>query len=243
MVGIYAFLPAIALSAMPVTPDAAGDFTTELGTTYADDPVLGIVENLGLSSGLTDVLRVYVGVLAGVILLIATNAALIGLSRLTFSMGQHRQLPEILRAVHPRFKTPYVAIIVFTGVAALVMAPGETAFLGTIYAFGATLSFTVAHVSVIRLRKLRPLAERPTGKEGERPWRPPGSVRVRGVEVPMTAVIGGLGTFGAFVVAMVLDPVVARDRRRLDDRRDAALRRLPPLQGAAAARRRSRSRR
>ena len=158
VVGIYAFLPSIALSAMPVTQDAAGHFTTKLGTTFADDPVLGIVENLGLSSGLTDVLRVYVGVLAGVILLIATNAALIGLSRLTFSMGQHRQLPEILRQVHPRFKTPYVAIIVFSAIAALVMAPGKTAFLGTIYAFGATLSFTVAHVSVIRLRKLRPLS-------------------------------------------------------------------------------------
>ncbi len=208
VVGIYAFLPAIALSAMPVTPDAAGNFTTELGTTFADDPVLGIVENLGLSAGLTDVLRVYVGILAAVILLIATNAALIGLSRLTFSMGQHRQLPEILRAIHPRFKTPYVAIIVFTGVAAVVMAPGKTAFLGTIYAFGATLSFTVAHVSVIKLRKMRPLSERPVGREGERPWRPPGSVRMFGVDVPLTAVIGGIGTFGAFVVAMVLDPVV-----------------------------------
>ncbi len=142
------------------------------------------------------------------ILLIATNAALIGLSRLTYSMGQHRQLPEILRQVHPKFKTPYVAIIVFSVVAALVMAPGETSFLGTIYAFGATLSFTVAHVSVIRLRKLRPLAERPTGKDGERPWRPRGNVRIRGVDVPLTAVLGGLGTFGAFVVAMALNPIV-----------------------------------
>ena len=87
VVGIYAFLPAIALSAMPVTQSADGEFTTELGTTYADDPVLGIVENIGLSAGLTDVLEVYVGILAAVILLIATNAALIGLSRLTFSMG------------------------------------------------------------------------------------------------------------------------------------------------------------
>ncbi len=101
-----------------------------------------------------------------------------------------------------------MAIIVFSAIAAIVMAPGKTTFLGTIYAFGATLSFTVAHVSVIRLRKLRPLSERPTGKDGERPWRPPGNVRIRGVEVPMHAVIGGIGTFGAFVVAMVLDPVV-----------------------------------
>jgi APA family basic amino acid/polyamine antiporter len=208
VVGIYAFLPAIALSAMPVTEGADGEFTTKLGTTYADDPVLGIVQNIGLGTGLTDVLEIYVGVLAAVILLIATNAALIGLSRLTFSMGVHRQLPELLRQVHPRFKTPYVAILVFSGIAALVMAPGETTFLGAIYAFGATASFTVAHVSVIRLRKLRPLAERPPDRDGNPPWSPRGSFRFRGIEVPITAVLGGLGTFAAFVVAMVLDPVI-----------------------------------
>ena len=81
--------------------------------------MLGIVENLGLGAGLTDVLRVYVGILAAVILMIATNAALIGVSRLTYSMGQHRQLPERLRQVHPRFRTPYIAILVFSAVAAI----------------------------------------------------------------------------------------------------------------------------
>jgi APA family basic amino acid/polyamine antiporter len=208
VIGLYALLPAIALSAMPVEQTTGGEFTTELGTTYADDPVLGIVENLGVSAGLTDVLEVYVGALAAVILLIATNAALIGVSRLTFSMGQHRQLPEVLRQVHPRFETPYVAIIVFSLVAAIVIAPGETTFLGAIYAFGATASFTVAHLSVIRLRKLHPPATRAKELGKSRSWQPPGSVRVRGVDVPLTAVFGGLGTFGAFVVAMVLDPVV-----------------------------------
>jgi APA family basic amino acid/polyamine antiporter len=208
VIGLYAFLPAIALSAMPVTEGANGEFSTALGTTYADDPVLGIVANLGLSSGLADLMEVYVGVLAAVILLIATNAALIGVSRLTFSMGQHRQLPEILRQVHPRFKTPYVAIVVFSIVAALTIAPGKTTFLATLYSFGATLSFTIAHVSVIRLRKLEPLAQRKPDRDGNPPWRPPGSVRVRGLEVPMTAVLGGLGTAAAFVVAVVLDPVI-----------------------------------
>ncbi len=208
VVGLYALLPMIALSAMPVTETANGGFTTELATTFKDDPVLGIVENIGLSSALTDVLRVYVGILAAVILLIATNAALIGISRLTFSMGQHRQLPEMLRAIHPRFKTPYIAIIVFSIVAIVVMAPGETNFLGTIYAFGATLSFTVAHVSVIRLRKLRPLSERPLTPDGTPMWHSPGTLRLFGYDVPILAVLGGIGTFGAFIVAMVLDPVV-----------------------------------
>ncbi len=207
VVGLYALLPAIALSAMPVE-FVNGEFTTELGTTYASDPVLGIVANLGLSGGLTEALEVYVGILAAVILLIATNAALIGLSRLTFSMGQYRQLPEALRQVHPRFKTPYVAIIVFSGVAALVMAPGQITFLGTIYAFGATLSFTIAHLSLIRLRKLRPLATRPRAPDGSRFWHSPGTIPIRGVAVPVMAILGGIGTFGAFVVAMVLDPVI-----------------------------------
>ena len=42
VIGLYALLPVIALSAMPVR-EADGEFTTELGTKFADDPVLGIV--------------------------------------------------------------------------------------------------------------------------------------------------------------------------------------------------------
>jgi APA family basic amino acid/polyamine antiporter len=182
---------------MPVTQNAAGDFSTELGTTFAGDPVLGIVENLGLGAALTDVMRVYVGVLAAVILLIATNAALIGVSRLTFSMGHYRQLPERLRQVHPRFNTPYIAIIAFSGVAALTMVPGETDFLATMYSFGAMLSFTIAHISVLRLRQRFP--------DVKRGWKPAWNVRLRGVELPMTAILGGLGTFSAWIVVMALN--------------------------------------
>ena len=197
VIGLYALLPAIALSAMPVV-ERGGEFTTDLGTKFADDPVLGVVQNLGLAPGLEGALEVYVGILAAVILLIATNAALIGVSRLTYSMGHHRQLPQALRQVHPRFKTPYIAILVFSAVAALTIIPGQTTFLATMYSFGAMLSFTIAHVSVIRLRFVE--------RARERPWKPPGNVLIRGVEVPLTAILGGLGTAGAFVVVMALDP-------------------------------------
>jgi APA family basic amino acid/polyamine antiporter len=194
---IYAFLPIVALSAMPVTQDATGTYATELGTTYAGDPVLGIVENMGLSDGLTDVLRFYVGVLAAVILIIATNAALIGVSRLTFSMGQYRQLPERLRQVHPRFGTPHIAILVFSGVSVLTILPGQIDFLATMYSFGAMLSFTIAHVSVARLRQVQ--------ADHERPWMPPLNFPFRGTKLPLTAMIGGLGTFGAWIVVISLD--------------------------------------
>jgi APA family basic amino acid/polyamine antiporter len=198
VLGLYALLPLIALSAMPVHETPGGGFSTDLGTTFADDPVLGIVENLGLSAGLTDVLRYYVGILAAVILLIATNAALIGVSRLTFSMGHYRQLPERLRQVHPHFRTPYVAILVFSGVAAITLIPSETELLATLYSFGAMLSFTIAHVSVIKLRQRYP--------EKKREWKPPGSVRAFGFDLPLTAVFGGIGTFAAWIVVMALNP-------------------------------------
>jgi basic amino acid/polyamine antiporter, APA family len=197
VLGLYALLPLIALSAMPVH-HVAGHYSTDLGTKFADDPVLGIVENLGLSSGLTNVLRYYVGVLAAVILLIATNAGLIGVSRLTFSMGHYRQLPERLRQVHPRFRTPYVAILVFSGIAIITMIPGETKLLATLYSFGAMLSFTIAHISVVRLRQRYP--------DKQREWKPPGSVHAFGFDLPLTAVFGGFGTFAAWIVVMVLNP-------------------------------------
>jgi APA family basic amino acid/polyamine antiporter len=133
-----------------------------------------------------------------VILLIATNAGLIGVSRLTFSMGHYRQLPERLRQIHPKYRTPYIAILVFSLIAIVTLIPGETTLLATLYSFGAMLSFTIAHISVIRLRQRYP--------DKEREWKPPGSVRAFGFDVPLTAVFGGFGTFAAWIVVMALNP-------------------------------------
>ena len=189
-------LPAVALSAMPVED---GRTLLALGSEeggYADNPVLGVVVNLGLGD-LQSIAEVYVGLLASTILLVATNAGLIGLSRLSYSMGQYRQLPERLRQLHPRFRTPYVAIVVFGSIACLTMLPGEAEFLGTVYAFGAMLGFTVAHASVIALRIREP--------DRERPYRAPLNVTVRGRQIPLSSVLGGLGTGTAFLVVTILN--------------------------------------
>ena len=161
---IYAFLPAMALSAMPVVNGETQLALPKEEGGYADDPVLGVVENMDLGA-LQHPAEIYVGMLAATILFIATNAGLIGVSRLTYSMGQHRQLPELLRVLHPKFRTPYVAIIVFGLVACVAILPGQADFLGVIYAFGAMLSFTMAHLALIKLRVSHP--------DVERPWRSP----------------------------------------------------------------------
>ncbi len=196
VIAIYAFLPAVALSAMPVV-----NGTTELALSkaeggYADDPVLGVVANLDLGA-FQGAAEIYVGLLAATILFIATNAGLLGVSRLTYSMGQHRQLPEGLRALHPKYRTPYVAIGIFGLIACLTILPGQAEFLGTIYAFGAMLSFTMAHLAVIKLRISEP--------DHERPWKGRGSIRVKGYELPLYAIFGGIGTGIAFVVVNALN--------------------------------------
>jgi basic amino acid/polyamine antiporter, APA family len=193
---LYLLIPLVALSALPVT-ESGGEFTTPLATTYAENPMLGIVDNLGLAAGITEALRIYVGVLAAIILTIATNAGLIGLSRLTFSMGTYRQLPQGIRRIHPRFRTPYLALIIFGCVSIAAFVPGETELLATMYSFGAMLSFTIAHISLVRLRQRYP--------DRKRQWRAPFNVRFRNFDLPMAAVIGGLGTGAAWIVVMALN--------------------------------------
>ncbi|HEX8744313.1 MAG TPA: universal stress protein [Thermoleophilaceae bacterium] len=188
---IYAFLPVVALSAMPVV-----NGETALAGEYAGDPILGVVSQMDLGV-FQEGAEIYVGVLAATILFIATNAGLIGVSRLTYSMGQYRQLPEVLRRLHPRFKTPYVALGVFGLVACLTILPGQAEFLGTVYAFGAMLSFTIAHLALIELRRRFP--------EHERPYTAPGNITIGGRPLPLFALFGAFGTGLAFVVVNALN--------------------------------------
>jgi basic amino acid/polyamine antiporter, APA family len=202
---IYALLPMVALSALPVERTANGDYQTLLGVAeddggFAGDPVLGVVKHLDLGF-LQQPGEIYVGLLAATILFIATNAGIIGVSRLVYSMGLHRQVPDRLRQLHPKYGTPWIGIFLFGSIACLAMIPGKADFLGNMYAFGAMLSFTIAHISVIRLRNRYP--------DFERPYRGPGNVHIRGYEVPLFALFGGLGTALAFIVVTILHVDVA----------------------------------
>jgi APA family basic amino acid/polyamine antiporter len=202
---IYFTLPAVALSALPVTRTADGHYQTLLGVSedkggFAGDPILGVVKQLNLGP-LQGAGEVYVGLLAATILFIATNAGIIGVSRLVYSMGLHRQVPDRLRQLHPRYGTPWIGIFVFGGVACVTLIPGQADFLGNMYAFGAMLSFTIAHASVIRLRLTKP--------DFKRPYRGPGILRIAGRPLPLFALVGGAGTSLAFVVVTVLHLDVA----------------------------------
>jgi APA family basic amino acid/polyamine antiporter len=87
--------------------------------------------------------------------------------------------------------------MLFGAIACVTMLPGKAAFLGQLYAFGAMLSFTIAHLAVLKLRVKYP--------DAERPWVGPGNITVRGVSLPVYAMFGVVGTGLAWVVVTVLN--------------------------------------
>lgn len=193
VLSLYIVLPVVALSALPVHL-VDGQPVTLLGTEYAGDPFVGFVRQFDLpAEWIRTAMLGYVGLLAAVILFLATNAGLIGISRLTYSMAQHRQVPEVLRRVHPTRMTPYVSIVVFSIIGCVLLLPPllglisvdrQNEVLGNLYAFGAMLSFSIAHISLLRMRWRR----------DEVAWRAPGNMRVRGRSLPLFALLGLLGT-------------------------------------------------
>jgi APA family basic amino acid/polyamine antiporter len=197
---IYFTLPLVALSALPVER-IDGELTTLLALPpeeggYANDPILGVVQNLGLTGFVLDAAEIYVGLLAATILFIATNAGVIGASRITYSMSTYRQLPERFRRLHPRFKTPTLALVLFAGIAPiLVILPGSVTFVGTLYSFGATLSFTIAHAALVVLRARKP--------DPDAAFRAGPNLRLHGVDWPLFAVFGGMATSISFAVIVV----------------------------------------
>jgi APA family basic amino acid/polyamine antiporter len=200
---IYLTLPAIALMALPVTK-VGGHYETKLGLLpqdggYQADPVLGLVDNLGLHGPALHALRIYVGLLAGTILIIAANAGVIGSSRITYAMATYRQIPEIFRRLHPRFKTPWLSLLCFSGLLSIAtLLPGRIDFLGTMYSFGAMLSFAIANASLIGLRV------RFRDEELLVKGRP--NLRLFGIEWPLFAIVGFLGTAAAWLVVVIQRP-------------------------------------
>ncbi len=195
---VSAFLPTIGMSVFPVHLDAGAQYTTDLATTWKDNPVAGIVTGFG--QPLAFWAGLWVGFLAFTILVIATNAGLIGISRLSYSLAGADLLPHRFARLHPRFKTPYVSIIVFGIAAGVLVLPGilvggqEIDLLGAVYSLAATFAFCSAHLSVMRLRFVEP--------DLYRPYRMPGNIKFGRDSIPVISLIGALAIGTVFTQLM-----------------------------------------
>jgi basic amino acid/polyamine antiporter, APA family len=190
---VFVLYVGIALLAVTALPVSHGE--SELAKHYLNAPMVGIVAHLR-PHGLAEALRYVVGALGAVTLVAAANSAMLGLSRLAYSLSTNRQIPSALGRLHPARSTPYVLIIIAGLIAAALVIPEDLDFLVGLYAFGAMLAFTIAHVSVCRLRYREP--------ERERPYRVPLSIQVRGRPLPLPAAFGAVASAAGLIAVVVV---------------------------------------
>ncbi len=187
---LYVGIALVAVTALPVH-----NGHTALATRYLNAPMVGVVERVN-PHWLGQALMYLVGALATVTLLAAANSAMLGLSRLAYSLSTNRQIPSGLGRLHPVRSTPYVLIIAAGVIAAGLVVPEDLDFLVGIYAFGAMFAFTIAHLSICRLRYTEP--------DRDRPYRVPFSVRWRGGDLPLPAVAGALASAAGWLAVMIV---------------------------------------
>jgi APA family basic amino acid/polyamine antiporter len=187
---VYVGIAVVGVSALPIE-GGADAFTTR----DVEAPLLSVVDAFS-QRWLADALRVAVAVTAVIGLLAAANSAMLGISRLAYGLATNRQIPSALGRLHPTRGTPYVLIGLAALVAAALTIPADLDFLVGIYAFGAMLAFTIAHLSIIRLRYREP--------ERERLYTVPLSIRVRGGSLPLPAVLGALLSGAGWITVVVL---------------------------------------
>jgi APA family basic amino acid/polyamine antiporter len=182
---VYTGIGLVAVSALPVVGNA-----TSLGGNFRDAPMLGIAESFH-TDWVASTLKYVIAAAAVVTLVAAANSAMMGLSRLAYSLSTNRQIPSAVGRLHPTRGTPYVVIAVAALLAAALTVTQDLELMVGIFAFGALIGLTIAHLSIVVLRSKEP--------NTPRPYRVPGVVRVRGHDVPLPAAVGAALSAAAWV--------------------------------------------
>jgi APA family basic amino acid/polyamine antiporter len=185
----YAGMAAVALMAVPVVAGPDGP-ETALGGEFVEAPILGVVSQYD-PAWVADAMRWLVALVAAPLLFWAANTAMLGVSRHIYTLAINRQIPSWLGKLHPRYATPHVAIAISGLIVLGLVIPTDVTLLAAIYAFGATLAITIAHLSIVRLRVVEP--ERP------RPFSIPFNLSWRGARLPVTAIFAGVVSGLAFL--------------------------------------------
>jgi len=194
---VYAGMAAIALMAVPVVAGPDGP-QTALGNRFVEDPVLGVVSSFH-PGWVADTMRWMVALIAAPVLIWAANISMLGVSRHIYTLAINRQIPSWLGKLEKRAATPYVAIVISGVIALGLVIPTDVKLLAGIYAFGAMLAITIAHLSIIRLRVRDP--------DRMRPFRIPFGVPWRGAELPLPAILAAVVSGLAFVSVLLYHDV------------------------------------
>jgi APA family basic amino acid/polyamine antiporter len=183
---VYVGIAAVAVSALPVAGGSGA-----LGELFLEAPMLDVAAAFDAEWGSGRALEYVIAAAAAATLIAGANSAMLGLSRLAYSLATHRQIPSAVGRLHPTRATPVVVIGIAAVIAAVLAATEDVNFLAGIFAFGALLSLTIAHLAIIVLRFREP--------DRDRPYRIPFSVG----KVPVPAAIGAVFSLAAWIGVVI----------------------------------------
>lgn len=136
------------------------------------------------------------GITGFMVCVVSANTGIIGASRVMYSLSKHNLLPKVLSWTHPRFKTPWLTVLIFPALA-IPLLYIKVDVLSGIYAFGALIAYILINLSFIALKNAN----------YDSMFRVPFvynlSFRGKTYVVPLTGVVGFVAcTFSLFAVIL-----------------------------------------
>ena len=129
-----------------------------------------------LSDVATTVLGPIGGIIMALIALFATaNTVLIMMivtSRMMYGMARDKALPEGISKVSPKFKTPFLAILLTMIFTIIPLFFGDIRLVADATVFGVLITFFLVNLSLIYLRRKKPDLERPFKQKPNIGWLP-----------------------------------------------------------------------
>jgi APA family basic amino acid/polyamine antiporter len=128
----------------------------------ANHPNLGtstspIAESASLFAGSRGAAFITIG---AVISTIGTILALVLAGpRILFAMALEGQMPPVFGKIHSQFRTPHLAILIFSAAAALIALSGKFAELATLSAMARLVTYIGSAAALLRLRRHQPSPE------------------------------------------------------------------------------------
>ena len=157
-----------------------------------ENPLVPVAKALPFASIIVPIVA-----LAGfLVCFVSANTGIIGVSRVAYSMSGAGLMARRINWVHPKYRTPWITVIVFSVIAMALAYSGDMIFLGELYAFGALTAYTVTNLSLITLRIKEPHLHRP--------FKVPLNVKVQGHEIPLITIAGTVGCLVIFALVALL---------------------------------------
>ncbi len=179
---------------------ASGSVNWTVLAASVEDPIATLVSNYPVfGAGLSLV----IALVAVLVTTASSNTGVIGVSRLTTSMGKFGLLPNFLYKIHPRYGTPSRSILIFGTIGLLLASLGDIPLLVSLYNFGALLTYILLITSLIILRNKE--------RNVYRPWVLRPTIKIRRndtlIELPIVALIGLFTILAIFMIYLLLHAV------------------------------------